>query len=667
MTAPAVAPVPAPPRESELPRAYAAFAPILERLSEPMLKLLLGRLEQFEQLEADALIPPELTPHGEFEGLGGLTQRGELQHIVQSELLLRTEAPLEFLRRLAEAETLYLDRQYADPGVRTVYRAMISTGPGLLGHGRVLALAALLYLARLAERRGGDFHWCFLPREDGAVWFDTVSLNTVKRLLRSGGYREMTDHDVRDADALWTQLAPPTAGRKSPEIIDWVIGARPRRPATEAGTIFAVEAAANSLSFALTPPRAGQVRAAELRLRQAGRDRSQAIVDFPDDAVCVGALRNPFRPPAPSPPGSATSNLPAKTREPQGWAPRYFSLIGDNRIIRTPEGLLVLRLGRKQEVLGRWFAPIPDHMRLVGVHARAGDMSLVVHSRRDGRERLIRTVFHFDVTPGRSVRGPLAVAEAPTEHLFKRQPPFAIPSLTLGATRFHSPSGHPFTLTYESANSLRFKPLYDKPHIVCSTGTHEIFRHEKNGDVTLQVMRADGSHHFNVPAGPTHEGAIREVVYSHSERTVAWSRSPNAWVVAHPKLRASDSEPHAFILAPHERLLSARPQRDGAVVRVWSDARLGGSGSIRSLRLSDGEYPRVQNTLKLEEDGLSLVRVTLGDDGAIWGLTVDADGVPAELVNYRKRKDNGGAAAVRINIAEQVEAASQLDTGSFDA
>jgi hypothetical protein len=157
------------------------------------------------------------------------------------------------------------------------------------------------------------------------------------------------------------------------------------------------------------------------------------------------------------------------------------------------------------------------------------------------------------------------------------------------------------------------------------------------------------------------------VVYSHSERTVAWSRSPNSWVVAHPWLRASDSEPHAFILAPHERLLSARPQPNGAVVRVWSDARLGGSGSVRSLRLSDGEYPRVQNTLKLEDEGVNLVRVAIGDDGAVWGLTVDADGVPAELVNYRKRKDIGAAAVVRINIAEQVEAASQLDTGSLDA
>ena len=173
--------VQAPPK---LPAAYAPFLPVLEQLSEPMLRILQGQLAQFERM-ARILEAPDLADHGDFEGYGGLTQRGDLSQIIQSELLLRTEEPLEFLRRLAESETLYHEKRYADPGARPAYRVMISIGPGSLGHGRMVALAALFFLARIAHGRKAQLHWCFLPRPEGVVWFDALTPETVRRLLRA--------------------------------------------------------------------------------------------------------------------------------------------------------------------------------------------------------------------------------------------------------------------------------------------------------------------------------------------------------------------------------------------------------------------------------------------------------------------------------------------------
>src|SRR4051794_30027811 len=107
-----------------LPAPYAVFLPVLEQLSVPLGQLIRGQLAQFERL-IGGFDEADLHAQGDFEGLGSLTTHGDIAHIVQSELLLRTEAPLEFLRRLAESETLYHEKEYSDPGVKSLYRLTI--------------------------------------------------------------------------------------------------------------------------------------------------------------------------------------------------------------------------------------------------------------------------------------------------------------------------------------------------------------------------------------------------------------------------------------------------------------------------------------------------------------------------------------------------------------
>jgi hypothetical protein len=651
-----------------LPKAYSAFAPILERLSAPLLQVLYGQLEQFERLVRD-LDPLQTTAQGEFQGLGGLTQRGDLSHIVQSELLLRTEAPLEFLRRLAESETVYLEKQYADPGARTVYRVMISTGPGMLGHGRIIALAALFFMARLATARGGDFHWCFLPRTEGAVWFDEVSVNSVKRLLRAASYREMTLADTDEAAALWARLATDARPNSDPAPVDWMIGARPWRP-TDPGprgrSDAATELAANTLSFSLCPPVAGEPRAAELRLRQGGRERSRTIVAFPEDMVCLGALKTPFRPltPAPRPPG-----LPVVRREPSGWAPQYLVLLGNNmQVIRTGGGLLILCVDRKQNIKGRWFAALPPHLQLVGLKLNAVGLSIAVHDTTEAREVLRYGHFGLETAKGQLADGGVHAVPVTAAHLFRRQPPYALPPLTVGrAVRFHSTSGRPFELEPSgNGQPMTFTPLYKNANILHSTGRHDVFRLNWKDETILRVMRTNGErlgdYHGGVEADA---GDLREIVYTHAERTLAFSRAPHNWTLAFPGSTLVNATPQPFVLKPYETLLSAKAQPNGALLRLWSDARHGGDGEVRTVRLSDGQMTKAQQVVGLGNDALNIAKVTYGDDGTLWALTIDGQGAPAELLTYRRQNDGRRITCLKLDLEHQIQLATPIDLGKL--
>jgi hypothetical protein len=244
-----------------------------------------GLLTQCEAFADD--LSPAFPPLRASSRAGRPTHHGDIDTIVQSELLLRTEAPLEFLRRLVEAETLFHDRLHVDPGHRRVLRVMVSVGPGIMGHGRILALAALFLLARVAMQRSADLHWCFLPRAEGAVWFDRLSVNTIKRFLRSASFREAEAEDLREAREAW-ELAH--AGQQS-QSTDWIIGAAQADPG--AGV-------SNALSFTLLPFHPGQARAADVELRCHGRETRRRTIAFAPDRLCLAALEQPFPRPQPA-------------------------------------------------------------------------------------------------------------------------------------------------------------------------------------------------------------------------------------------------------------------------------------------------------------------------------------------------------------------------------
>lgn len=697
-----------------LPAAYAAFAPVLDRLSDPMRRLLYGQLAQFERLMMRFDLP-EVAHRGEFEGMGGLTVRGDIAHIVQSELLLRDEAPLEFLRRIAEAETLYLERRYVDPGVKPVYRAMISVGPGILGHGRLVALAALFFMARLAARRDAAFHWCFLPRADGAVWFEGISLNSVKRLLKAASHREIQPDDVADAHRIWAGLQAERDARVERDPIDWILGAR-RRGQGEA----AVDEAANALIFSLLPPRRAEPRATHLLVRQRGREQGRVTILFPDDVVCVSALKQPFRPLKPQPMSGAAGGSRPK---PTGWEPRYFSVPdARTKIVRLETGLLVLIDGDGTDRYARpIFIPVADDVDLVGISVLRDQIHLAVCTTAGGRDVILYR-YHRTSAAGRELLLQ-RMKEVPTRHLFKGRDRYAIPpmSIDIGA-RFYSRSGAEFYLGFSSKDTeTKFEMRHTAPRTLHSDGVVRVIWIEQAGGPVLRVLKHSAkwlADHV-APAQAIAPDALYGMVYSPSDKSLAYSLSRNIWTIAPTAPKAGTAKPVAppvgrtapvtvparsgysmaysvndsgiagnqrpipapaaasavtasddqeaqqLRLAPHETLLMARVVGGVLSARIWSDARYGGDGTVRTIRREFGEEVVRQPVLRLGADALSIVKIVQADDG-IWALTVDEQGAPAELLHYRMGKRKSHHVCTRLPLAPLRDRAVVIDLAVDD-
>lgn len=660
-----------------LPAPYAPFAPVLERLSEPLQQVLNGQLLQFERLVRtfDVL---QFAPHGEFEGLDGLTMSGEIAHIVQSELLLRTEVPIEFLRRLAEGETLYRQKSYADPGARSVYRAMVSIGPGVLGHGRLIALAALFFLARVARERGAEFHWCCLPGAEGPIWFEDVSVNNVKRFLRAVSHREATEGDVAEAQAVWAKLEPAALVRDRPLHVDWILGGRAWAaiPLGAGRAVPAVVRAANVLSFSLNAPARDEPRRVDLHVRRSGKDLVRTTVELPEDEVCASAIEHPFKSFKPMAlPGAARTAPPHAP----GWEPLYFfSPVPGAKLVRMPDGVLLFVAKGKGRVDGCWFVPLPDNVRLAGVQLDGADLSIAVQVTEGPRE--LMACRRFRLAPGGGVDTVSAFAVAmPTRHLFRNQRPYAVPPLFLAehGVEIWSTSGQAFAFqTGPPDDPVRFQMLHSAPKTLHADGVYRVVRDEVRDEPVLRVLKKAGRALTEFGEGPERVTSerLRGMVISGSEMSLAYSIAPRRWVV--PPYRRADpyvasierrlgrDTAREVELEPYETLLGAAMADDGIKARIWSDARYGGEGTI-VWALRQGSSARLRRApIRLGDDAMSIARIVSGNDG-YWAVAVDDDGAPRELLQYRILKRSGGQDCRRLDLARLARQATRIELGAF--
>lgn len=648
--------------ERPLPAAYAIFLPVFEQLSMPLRRLLHGQLVQFERLLAE-FDEAELRQQGNFEGLGSITTRGDIANIVQSELLLRSEAPLEFLRRIAESETLYMEREYSDPGMKPIYRLMISVGPGLLGHGRILALATIFFMARMASIRGAGFHWCFLPRAEGAVWFDSVSVNTIKRFLRAANYAEASLDDVIAADQCWESLTSKKVAAPTARHIDWVVGAIDRRSTQQSPR--AVHNSGRAVTFALLPQVDASPRAAEITIRRGGRDVQQMLVEFPSDTVCLSALNQPF---APIKPIKQQADQPSKATQPVGWEPRYLLMPhAAARVVRLKHGVLILIFGGVSKVVGSYFLRVEPHTKIAGVSLRANNkLSVLLQTERSGRDMLVLT--SVDLIPNmRPIEARHVQSHCATvQHLFKRQPEYALPPLfDVKGIRFYSTHHSEFALAFDTQNyDPVLQVLHNKDKILYSNGVHRVVRSQHKTGALLKIMRRNNTMvtSYVERGDPLVPKQLFGMVYSGSHGSLAYSVRPNVWTVAD---READ---RTFVIAPHDTPLMARVMDGDLTATIWSDARSGGEGALKNITLnSDGMHsqsatPKSHRTLlKLGDDAADTAHVQLAEDG-IWTVTIDRNGAPAELLWYSKRRD-GPHRCSRFNLAELYAAAIDIDPG----
>lgn len=158
---------------------------------------------------------------GAPDGYAGLRQRGSPELLLASEWAVADVAPIEFLRRAAAAELLYLAPHQVEPTPRGRLVALVECGPDQSGAPRLVQLAALVVLAARAERRGTTLAVGVLG-DPASTWLDGRTAEVLAAWLQarradSPGPDEVASavaerEAVLDAaDELWVMTGPRAA------------------------------------------------------------------------------------------------------------------------------------------------------------------------------------------------------------------------------------------------------------------------------------------------------------------------------------------------------------------------------------------------------------------------------------------------------------------------
>ncbi|MBZ0113114.1 MAG: hypothetical protein K8J08_11675 [Thermoanaerobaculia bacterium] len=159
----------------------------LEALPEPAQRVLgpwaatleaaLGQLHQSSRPQGD----------DDVDGYGNLTHGGSYERLLASEWALLSLSPLEFLRRAAMNEHLFLEYHRRRPKEGLHHVVLIDAGPEQLGAPRLAQLAALAVFERRAQAARAIFSWAVLQdserqlqggveKEAVSEWFSVASL-----------------------------------------------------------------------------------------------------------------------------------------------------------------------------------------------------------------------------------------------------------------------------------------------------------------------------------------------------------------------------------------------------------------------------------------------------------------------------------------------------------
>lgn len=620
---------------SSLPPAYSHFQTVFERLSGELRQTILGQLEQLEPL-LHLVDEPALSSRGDVAGLGSLTRHGDLSNILQSELLLRTEAPLEFLRRIAEAETLYHEREYQDGGAKRVMRLMVSAGPGTLGHGRIFLLAAIFFLARVASLRREVLHWCYLPNATGPVWFDEISVNTVKRFLKTASFREMTVDDAETAREIWSAINLPVKGDSKPVVRDWVIGSWPQESKSLQNS--AVIQSRRAIGYRLNPPEIDKPRGAALFLKRDAKTHRPIQFIFPEDKVCLSALNKPF---APIKPGEiAIQEEIADTKKMENWAPNYISAPGGKaKFVKIPGGVLILFHPTDQGFKGQYFLPISQTSKVAGLRLKERQLHVLLQTVSGPQEQLEHSVVELSFDGVKPVVGDTETKPFSSAQLFRDQNRYALPPLAGDINlAFHATNGKPFSLQRQPNGSFSFAADADASHVIYSNGLHRVVLAEAEGIPILRTLRANGStvHEFTLDSLDFDEIKLRGMLYVSTHGQLSFSMMSNIWTLpGHCKHRFDGGftkiDPTLQCeFANYEIPLSLRRGGSDIHATIWSDAGRGGDGSVRNLQIRNDRVLSRPKLLDIGPDIGNIAAMIQAEDG-IWIVTTDHRGVPATL------------------------------------
>ena len=628
------------------PEAYHPFLPVLERLTEPMLKILHGHLLSLEAM-LRSLHSETQSVKGDFEGIGGLTLRGDINRIIQSELLLRSEVPLEFLRRVSEGEALYMETEHSNPDEQVVYRVIISVGPYMLGHGRLLALASLIFLARAAESRKAKLHWTYLPTTKQVTWFEGLSVNSVKRFLKFASFRDVNDEDIGSAIEQWDAFNV-SLGSEVSDIESWRIAASgPSSQMSASGD------AENALVLSFDPPPIDGARKATIDLQRKGRNVRRLKVEFPSDGVCLSALNRPFNPKKIAREISQESG--GSIPKGQGWEPCHvLSIDIRHHVVRYPNGVLFLALGKNiRDKLKSTFFEMPKDSRIAGVEFTSEFKGQILSQWNAPDE----TIYFHDLDLRKGQVAHKAQKIITSKHLFAKQRKNALPPMIASYEflKSYTTLGQPFEFLGIRSDKTAINILYKENRIIYADAkyaivifdpskktSHELrswaryFPNDEPG-LSLVVLK---NHSKVVAVYPcpeeTVENNFRGLCYTPSSHNLICSVHNGNWLIMGQK-----SEEIKVNLSPYERVIRCHTSNGHSKLIVFSDPNFGGDNILKSIKLKNESvigYDTIFNFDKIssQSESQNLVEVQMMKNGGFRAVNLDENGNPDKLILLKK-------------------------------
>ena len=259
-----------------LPRALAPWAKELALFPEEIAVPLAGLAARLAGVlgGGDGAVSPE----GEPDGYSGLARRGSYERLLATEWLLHDELPDEFLRRVVANEHSFLDRAYERaPAIRQTV-VLFDAGIDQLGAPRLVQLAALVVLARRADRSKSQVAWGVL-QDEARTLQEGLTVASVTAFVGARGLLRPKPEDITS----WL-----AALAETPMSELWLVGPRSLHGAASTDGISLL-----ALSELLDPEAPARVLA-EAHSAKKGTPIRSAILELPHPRIAIQTLRDPF-------------------------------------------------------------------------------------------------------------------------------------------------------------------------------------------------------------------------------------------------------------------------------------------------------------------------------------------------------------------------------------
>jgi len=403
----------------------------------------------------DSLIEPAGQPahaeRGDPDGFDGLDRRGTLFRLRGSDWALADTLPLEFRRRLAMSELLYLRQSYREPRLSQRVLLLLDTGPDQLGIARLVHMALLFLFHHKVERRGAKLLWGSLQRSKLREP-STLDETEIRVLLDSRRLARPSSDDLN-------HILKKTAHDPQRDEV-WMVGG----PACS--DLLRITPLAHYLQVSEVPEDQG--RAIRVGLTRAGTITERTLsLPRPDDRLAARCLRNPF--PKAGSPGAVDSNAIDAQPHPEST----LALTDDGRhvLLRLSNGGIIglhlpnsVKAPSVQPVV---FTPDPDESVVAATW----------RSKRLWVATVTETGFLRTYAIGRKTdRRFVKVYGFEASQRFDPVPPHIMPALAMGATARHEIDvvldgrGLPYAPSKDDQAKPTLKLVSDSPVAAMSGG-----------------------------------------------------------------------------------------------------------------------------------------------------------------------------------------------------